>query len=92
MQEKAPGPVLILSELCGRAPYAGLRSPEDPLSLPWVPVPPSLGSRSRLSTASYFPTLHVYRADLFDPGKCLEAEAMLPFVHAYTMDSVTWRP
>lgn len=24
--------------------------------------------------------------------KCLEAEAMLPLVHAYTVDSVTWRP
>lgn len=36
---------------------------------PGGPVPPSLGSRSRASAVSYFPTLHVYLEDLFDHGR-----------------------
>lgn len=69
LHAKAPVQVLIQSEPYGLAPYAGLLSPEDPLTIsPGCQYPLLLGSRSPL-TVSHFPTLHFYLADSFDHGR-----------------------
>lgn len=95
LHAKAPVQVLIQLEPYGLAPYAGLLSPEDPLTIsPGCQYPLLLGSRSPLNCVSlphpsFLPSRLIWPRQV---QKCLEAQAMLPFVCAYTMDSVAWRP
>lgn len=96
---KSPVLVFTQSEPCGRAPQGSLFWPSVILgsshNFTWVPVPlsPEIQITPLNCVSLPNPSFLPHRLTWpWQVQKCLEAEAELPFVHAYTMESVAWRP